>query len=90
MKSEASLTNWEEGKLSLDELLAMLKVIKDNCEVIGMDICGDYSKINFPNKFKDLISRFDHPRHVAAEKIPESNVTSINETTNLKILEMLI
>ena len=90
LKNEASLTNWEEGKLSLDELLVMLKIIKDNCEIIGMDICGDYSKANFANKFKSLISRFDHPRHVAAEKLPESTVTSLNETTNLKILETLI
>ena len=90
LKSDASLTNWEEGKLSLDELLAMFKIIKDNCEIIGMDICGDYSKVNFANKFKALISRFDHPRNVAAEKLPESTVTSINETTNLKILETLI
>lgn len=90
LESEVSLTNWQEGKLSLDELLVMLKIIKDNCEIFGMDICGDYSKVNFSNKLKALISYFDHPRNVAAEKLPESAVTSINETTNLKILETLI
>ena len=90
LKNESSLTNWEEGKFSLDELLAMLKIIKENCEIIGMDICGDYSKPKFANKFKSLVSFFDHPRHVAASKLPESTVTSLNETTNLKILETLI
>ncbi|MGA2774882.1 MAG: hypothetical protein ABSE81_02325 [Candidatus Omnitrophota bacterium] len=90
LKNEDSLTNWEEGKFSLDELLVMLKIIKDNCEIIGMDICGDYSKPSFANKFKAVISRLDHPRNIAAEKLPESMVTSINETTNLRILEVLI
>ena len=90
LKKEASLTNWEEGKFSLDELLLMLKVIKDNREIIGMDICGDYSKAVFSNKFKALVSSFDHPHNVPAKKLSESVVTSTNETTNLKILETLI
>ncbi|MFA5276763.1 MAG: hypothetical protein WC417_07740, partial [Candidatus Omnitrophota bacterium] len=90
LKNEFSLTNWEEGKLSLDELLVMLKIIKDNSEIIGMDICGDYSKPSFSNKFKGIISRLDHPRNIAAQKLPESVVTSTNETTNLKILETLL
>jgi len=90
LKSEVSLTNWEEGKFSLDELLIMLKIIKDNCEIIGMDICGDYSKPSFANKFKAIISCLDHPKNVAAQKLPESVATSVNETTNLKILEALL
>lgn len=38
-----AVTNWEEGFLSLKELLDMITVIKENTDIIGADIVGDYS-----------------------------------------------
>jgi len=90
LKKEYSLTNWEEGNFSLEQLLSMLKIIRANCDIMGMDICGDYSRPSFKNKFKAVISRLDHPKDVPANKLPEATVTSLNEETNLKILEALL
>ncbi len=87
LKNESALTNWEEGKLSLDELILMLRLIKDNLEIAGLDITGDYSRISVSGLFKGLVSRFDHPRKVEADKISAEEITGINELTNLKILE---
>ncbi|MFA5063647.1 MAG: arginase family protein [Candidatus Omnitrophota bacterium] len=87
--SEYALTNWEEGKLSLDELLLMLRLIKDNLDIVGLDITGEYSNIFVSGWLKNLISRADHPREVKAQKYPQSEVARINESTNLKILETL-
>ncbi|MCX5707150.1 MAG: hypothetical protein NTW13_05830 [Candidatus Omnitrophica bacterium] len=89
LKSKYALTNWEEGLLSLDELLLMLRLIRDNFDIAGLDITGDYSKNFTAGRFKSFISRLDHPRPVKADKIPESVITAINELTNLKILETL-
>lgn len=87
LDNSGALTNWEEGKLTIEQLLLMLKVIKDNLNIVGMDITGDYSRIRVSGKIKGIFSRFDHPKKVKADRVPEEEVTRINELTNMKILE---
>ncbi len=89
LRKDYALTNWEEGHLSLDELLLILKLIKENLDIVGADIVGDYSKICIKSKFKSICSYFDHPKAQTANKLPESVIAAINEETNLKILELL-
>ena len=89
LRNEYALTNWEEGRLSLDELLLMLRLIKENLEIVGLDITGDYSRVSVSGSLKGILSRLDHPKEVEAGKFPEEAVTSINETTNLRILDTL-
>lgn len=89
LKKEYALTNWEEGLLSLDQLLLMLKIIKDNLDIVGMDLAGDYSKISISGKFKTILSRLDHPKDIDADGFSECFITATNESTNLKILELL-
>ena len=86
----SALTNWEEGRLSLDELILMLKLIKDNLNIVGLDITGDYSKVSVSGSLKSFFSRLDHPQEVSADKIPPEKITVVNERTNLRILETLI
>lgn len=89
LRYEYALTNWEEGRLSLDELLLMLRLIKENLEIVGLDITGDYSRVSVSGRLKGILSRLDHPKEVEAGKFSEEIVTSINETTSLKILDTL-
>jgi arginase family enzyme len=89
LSSDSALTNWEEGKLSLDQLLMMLRIIKEKLDIVGLDITGDYSKISVSGIIKGVVSRLDHPKEIKANKFPQALVTSINETTNLKILDVL-
>lgn len=89
LKKEFALTNWEEGMFSLDELLFMLKVIKEELEIVGVDIVGEYSPISADTKLKKLISDFDHPKDIPANGIPEAIITVRNEEANLKILNTL-
>lgn len=89
LKKEYALTNWEEGSLSLEELLLMLELIKKDLNIVGVDITGDYSAISIESSLKKLCSYFDHPKKAPADKLPEKAVTAINEGTNLKILQLL-
>lgn len=89
LKNDFAITNWEEGKLSLEELLLMLQLIKENMEIVGVDVTGDYSPVRLRGTFKQCMSHFDHPKNLKAHTLPESVVTSINEATNLKILQVL-
>jgi len=84
-----ALTNWDQGRLPLEELLTMLKLIKENLDIVGMDITGDYSPIRVDGVFKNIASWLDHPKRVSAAELPERAVTELNERTNLKILELV-
>ncbi len=88
LKRDYALTNWEEGCFSLEELLVMLKAIKENLDVVGMDIVGDYSQVAIRGKTKNILSRLDHPKHIAAQASLPPDITAINESTNLKILDL--
>lgn len=89
LNKESALTNWEEGLLKLDELLLMLKLIKENRDIVGMDIAGDYSKIAVAGAVKAILSGLDHPKKIRADRLPESVINATNEATNLKILQVL-
>ena len=89
LTNEYALTNWEEGRLSLDELLLMLGLIKKSCRIRGVDVVGDYSKMEVAGIFKRMLCSLDHPKNIKATTMSESLVTAVNETTNIKILEVL-
>lgn len=89
LKDEYALTNWEEGRMSLKELLLMLKMIKENLDIIGLDIVGDYSRPDVKGPFKKIASYLDHPKDIRANTLSPAGVTRLNEETNLRILERL-
>ncbi|MDD5464806.1 MAG: hypothetical protein PHP73_00420 [Candidatus Omnitrophica bacterium] len=86
LKKDFALTNWEEGLLRLDQLLAMLKLMRENLDIIGLDVAGDYSVPLVLNKIKSVISRLDHPKKFSAKNYPADLISSVNEQTNLMIL----
>jgi len=90
LKSQYSLTNWEEGMLELDELLLMLKLIKENLNIAGLDICGDYSKPIISGRIKNFFSKMDHPKITPAGNFNEEEINKANALTNQKILETIL
>ncbi|MDD5680428.1 MAG: arginase family protein [Candidatus Omnitrophica bacterium] len=89
LKWEHAVTNWEPGVVSLDWLLEALRALRDNANIIGMDITGDYSPATASSGFKRFCINRDHPPQLAA-KIDRDEVNRINESTNLKILELFL
>jgi hypothetical protein len=88
LRNEYALTNWEEGMLSLEELLMMLRLIKDHVDIVGMDIVGDYSEISIRGNFKKFISYLDHPGGLKTKYLSDALITEVNEGTNIRILEL--
>ena len=89
LKKEYAVTNWQEGMMPLDELLLMIKLIKDNAEIIGADITGDYSEASVDGPVKKIFSRMNHPADNTAMGLQGAFIDQINEETNLKILDTL-
>ena len=89
LTSRYSLTNWEAGYFDLEELLLLLRLIKENLDIVGLDIVGDYSLPRTRGVFKAFFSRLDHPRHYSARGHSASTIGMVNGCTNRKILELL-
>jgi len=90
LRGESALTNWEEGKLSLNYLLTALKIIKEQAEIIGMDVTGEYSPVLASGRVKTLCSRLDHPANYSAFGRADTVIDSVNAETNIRILETML
>ncbi len=89
LQSEYALTNWEEGKMQLDEMLAILRLIKERLDIVGVDIVGDYSRPQVKGRIKAFCSYFDHPKDYTARGRQEDLISSVNAQTNIRITELL-
>jgi arginase family enzyme len=89
LSSAYAVTNWEQGSIPIDWLLNALSIIKEEKKIVGMDITGEYSPVMIKNPIKRFLSSLDHPKQTA-ETITPSKTVSINEATNLKILELFL
>jgi hypothetical protein len=90
LKPSYALTNWEAGCFELGELISLLKLIKQNMDIVGLDITGEYSPPQTHGALKAIFSRWDHPKDYSAKSHPQTEINLINEETNIKILELLM
>jgi hypothetical protein len=84
-----ALTNWEEGRLSLDQLLGFLQTLREKCEIVGLDVTGEYSAATLPGWWKSWCSAFDHPKDYSARGRAPEEIARINGLTNRRIVERL-
>lgn len=84
-----SLTNWEEGRLPLPDFLFLLKLIRENLDIVGLDIVGDYSPVKINGRVKNFFSRLDHPKQFSAAQQSHAAIQKVNERLNQTILETL-
>lgn len=87
LKKDFALTNWEEGFLHLDQLLTMIRLLRENLDIIGLDVTGDYSIPMFTGNIKAAILRFDHPKKFTANNCSADLILAVNQQANLSILQ---
>ncbi len=56
-----ALTNWDQGRMPLAALTAMLRAVGHHKRILGADICGEYSPPRHANWLKRMESKFDQP-----------------------------
>jgi hypothetical protein len=86
---DEAVTNWEPGLISLQWLLEALKILRDNTNIVGMDIVGDYSPVRTSSRLREFLVNWDHPEQLA-ETMDESKISEINDGTNMKILNLFL
>jgi hypothetical protein len=82
--SEAT-TNWDQGTMPLSHITTALERLSGSCNIIGVDVCGDYSAAQFATSFQAVLAYFDHPKATD----PSPSALAINAQTNANLLDCL-
>ncbi|HEX3699764.1 MAG TPA: hypothetical protein VHV27_03730 [Phenylobacterium sp.] len=89
LRAEDAVTNWDQGRASLDFVLAAVRRIAEGRRIIGADVVGDWSKpVYGGGATASLLKRGEalldqpwrQPRPAAAD--------GVNEAVNLRLLEL--
>jgi Arginase family len=78
-------TNWDQGAMPLSHILTALERLHHRCNIVGVDVCGDYSPPEFSTAFQAVLAYFDHP----AASAPSLAALAINAATNASLLDCL-
>jgi len=76
LASTEAVTNWESGLFTAQDVAWALSEINATAEIIGGDVCGAYSPLNYARFFQKMFGKNDHPaqRQIALEKAQEINL----------------
>lgn len=62
LRAENALTNWENGRFTVDDLEWALGKLREGARIIGGDICGAYSSPKYARWTQEFASNWDHPK----------------------------
>ncbi len=85
LNSDAAMTNWDQGKMHLEQLLEALRLIVERCNIIGADVVGDYSPASECNLVHRISAWLDHP-HI---NVNASTAAQLNTYSNTAIVEAI-
>jgi len=83
LQPDDAVTNWDQGQMPLAALLAGLRRIAQRCQVVGIDICGDYSPVVLKGWWRKFSAWLDHPPQ------PDHKVWSRNDLVNCRLLDVI-
>jgi arginase family enzyme len=63
-----ALTNWDQGRMPLAALAAMLRATGARKRILGADICGEYSPPRHGNWLKRIEARLDQPARAVNDR----------------------
>lgn len=91
LRPQDALTNWDQGELDLDQMLAWISALSETRLVLGADVVGDQSTPHYgPGPIEWILKRgesfLDQPSFI---KPDPKEFININENANLKLLEEL-
>jgi len=82
VRTEETVTNWENGRFDIGDLVWALEKLSERSRIIAGDICGGYSEPKYARWKQKFASEMDHP------KLPRPSSEDI-QRTNFVALEQL-
>jgi hypothetical protein len=77
-----AVTNWDQGEMALDHIIAALQRLAASFKIVGIDVCGDYSRPQLKDPFRAFLSWSDHP----ALPPREDDGVAVNDRTNARLV----
>jgi hypothetical protein len=77
-----SVTNWDQGEMSLDHVITAVERLASKFRIVGIDVCGDYSRPQLKDPLRAFLSWSDHPELPA---YGEGDL-AVNDRTNARLL----
>ncbi|MGI9087188.1 MAG: hypothetical protein ACR2HH_05525 [Chthoniobacterales bacterium] len=62
LRAGEAVTNWENGKFSLDDVAWALEKLRAETAIVGGDICGAYSTPHYARTGQRFVATIDHPK----------------------------
>ncbi len=62
LRAEEAVTNWENGRFTVNDLEWALAKLREQNEIIAGDICGAYSEPTYGRWKQEFASNWDHPK----------------------------
>lgn len=85
LRSADAASDWEQGAMSLDELVRGLRLLRAHCMIVGADVCGERA----PAPLAGFIKRLDAGRVGAPWRAPSGLDVHKNQSANMAILRAL-
>ena len=85
LPEEEALTNWDQGRMPLAAIVALIEAIGARHRLIGADICGEDSASGLSNVFKRWEARMDQPER---ERVDAHRLAQ-NEAVNRTLLKTI-
>ena len=70
LRAEEAVTNWENGRFTIVDLVWALRKLRESARIIAGDICGAYSEPAYARWKQRFASDWDHPK-LALPSAPE-------------------
>jgi hypothetical protein len=68
LRAEEAVTNWENGRFTIVDLVWALEKLRQSARIVGGDICGAYSEPAFARWKQRFASEWDHPKLTLPER----------------------
>ena len=62
LSEEESLTNWENGKFTADDVAWAVRELRRHARIIGGDVCGAWSPSRYHRLYQKVWAWVDHPK----------------------------
>lgn len=61
-RADAAVTNWENGRFSVEDVVWALGELRASGEIVAGDICGAYTEPRYARRKQRFASEMDHPK----------------------------
>jgi hypothetical protein len=80
-----ALTDWDQGRMTLSEMLVIINKIAGSANLVGMDVCGERA----PEPIHGLLKKTDSGRLLKGSVRDFEQANRLNEKVNLSIIKLI-